>query len=206
MPASPTTRKAAPAGASPGARTSPCREQRVPWLVPADQPGLAVPLRLEAGGGVARPLDGEDLDRAADALQPALAERVQEEVGVDELLGDVADHDRAGLGRLLDPRGEVGHQADDRVPLRDGAVLAQVGDHHPPGVDPDPDLGGHAEPAVQLGAGIPHRGDEVEAGEHGPPGVVLVRLGIAEAGEDAVAGVLHQVAAVPVTASRAAAR
>ena len=183
--------------ASPGSPdVGPRRQQPVPGLVPADQPGLAVPLRLEAGRRVARPLDGEDLDRAADALQPALAERLHVEVGVDELAGDVADHDRVRLGRLLDPRGEVRHQADDRVPLGDRPVRAEVGDHHPPGVDADPDLGGHAEPAVQLGACVLHRHHEVEAGEHGAPGVVLVGLGIAEGGEDAVAEVLHHVAAV----------
>jgi threonine dehydrogenase-like Zn-dependent dehydrogenase len=35
------------------------------------------------------------------ALQPTLAERLQEEVGVDELVGDVADHCRAGVGCLI---------------------------------------------------------------------------------------------------------
>ena len=51
--------------------------------------------------------------------------------------------------------------------------------------------------AAELGTGVPHRGDEVEAGEHGAAGVVLVRFRMAEAGEDAVAGVVQQVAAVP---------
>jgi len=76
-----------------------------------------------------------------------LAERVQEEVGVDQLLGDVADHHRARVGFLLDAGGEVGHQADDRFPLGDRAVRAQVGDHHAAGVDTDPDLRCDAEAA-----------------------------------------------------------
>ena len=83
---------------------------------------------------------------------------------------------------------------------------AQVGDDHPAGVDADADLGGGAELRLELGTGVTHGHDEVEAGEHGPPGVVLVRFGIAEAGEDAVAGVLHQVPLYRVTASRAQAR
>jgi hypothetical protein len=122
---------------------------------------------------------------------------VQEEVRVDQLLGDVADHHRARVGDLLDPRCEIGHQADDRVPLGDGAVVAQVADHDAAGVDPDPDLECHTEPVAQLCTGVAQCHDEVQAGEYRSPGVVLVGGRVAEAGEDAVAGVVHQGAAVP---------
>src|SRR3712207_1100632 len=108
----------------------------------------------------------------SDPLEVAHAQRVEEEVGVDELTGDVADHDHAGVGRLLDAGGEVGHQADDRVAFGDGGVVAQVGDDQSSGVDADPDPGADAVAAFQPGPGVAHRDHEVEAGEHRPAGVV----------------------------------
>ena len=57
---------------------------------------------------------------------------------------------------------------------------------------PDPDLGGDAERRSSSARASRIAVDEVEAGEHGAAGVVLVRVGVAEAGEDAVAGVLHE--------------
>ena len=63
-------------------------------------------------------------------------------------------------------------------------------------MDPDADLECHTEPLLQLRPGVAQRHDEIEAGEHCSPGVVLVRRRVAEAGQDAVAGVLHQVAVV----------
>ena len=117
-----------------------------------------------------------------------LAQGVHVEVGVDELLGDVADHDHA---RVRPPAGSArrGSAPAPTMESRSATdlIVAEVGDDHPPGVDADPDLGGHAEAALEVGAGVAHRHDEVEPGEHRPAGVVLVRVGVAEAGEDAVA-------------------
>src|SRR3712207_8345206 len=61
------------------------------------------------------PLHGEDLDGTADPLQGTLAQRVHEEVAVDELLGDIADRDGPGVGRLLDPRGEIGNRSEEHT-------------------------------------------------------------------------------------------
>ena len=197
MPASPARRNVAAGGIRRPPDDGPGVQQPLARLVPADQSRLAVPLHLEPRRRVPRALDREDLHRAADPLQRPLTQRVEVEVGVHQLPGDVADHDHARLGGGLDARGEVGDQPDDRVPLHHRVVVAEVGDDDPAGVDAHPHLGRHAEAPVQLGMGVPHRDSEIEAGEHRPPCVVLVGLRVAESGEDPVAQVLHHRAAVP---------
>ena len=119
------------------------------------------------------------------------------EVDVDQLLRHVADDDHPRFGRLLDPGGEVRDDADDRVAFRHTAIVAQVADHHLPGVDADADLRGHADPTLEVGARVAHRDDQVQPGEDGPTGVVLVGIGVPEGGKDAVTGELDEVAAVP---------
>ena len=99
---------------------------------------------------------------------------------------------------MLYPGGEVGNGAHDRVSLGNRTIIAQVGDDHPTGVNPDPDIRRHAESSVQIGTGIPHCHDQVESRKHRPARIILVRVGISEPGEDSVAGVLHHVTHVPL--------
>jgi hypothetical protein len=88
--------------------------------------------------------------------------------------------------------------AHDRVSLGNRTIIAQVGDDHSTGVDPDPDVGRHAEPAVQIGTGIPHCHDQVKSRKHRPTRIILVRFGISKTGEDSIAGILHYLTPVPL--------
>jgi hypothetical protein len=164
--------------------------------VTVDEGAASVPLGVEACPGVARPVDREDLDRAADALEVLLTEGGEVEVGVHEVPGDVADDDLVGSGGRLDAGRKVRGDPHDGVALVDRSVVTEVGHHHAPGVDADPHPGRGTEAAVEVGLRRVHGGDEVHARQHGPTGVVLVGVGVPEAGEDAVAHVLHDVAAV----------
>ena len=95
------------------------------------------------------------------------------------------------LGDRLQPRGEVRRLADDaallRLPRSD-----EIADHHEPGRDPDP----HVQGRAGRGDELRRRLDDGEPGPHGALGVMLVRLGIAEIGEHAVAHVFGDEAAV----------
>ena len=61
----------------------------------------------------------------------------------------------------------------------------------------DPDLGRDPEAAGQVRLHRAHRRDQVQPRQDRAPSVVLMRLRKAEAGQDAVPHVLHDVAAVP---------
>ena len=63
----------------------------------------------------------------------------------------------------------------------------QPGDHDGARVDADTDCRLDAVPSLQLDGRVRHPLDEPQPGQHGPPGVVLVRGGVAEARHDAVA-------------------
>ena len=67
-------------------------------------------------------------------------------------------------------------------------------DQDQPGGDGDP----HLQVDLPLGGYFAHGGDNVEAGVNGVGGVVLMRMGIPEIGEDAVPHQLREKAA-PVT-------
>lgn len=74
-----------------------------------------------------------------------------------------------------------------------GARLAAAfAGHHEAGVDPDPGPQHH----VRADGERAQRRHELEAGAHRPLGIVLARLGKAEIGEDAVAQIFGDVAAV----------
>src|SRR5690606_10249122 len=109
-----------------------------------------------------------------------------EEVCVDELVRDIADHDHALLSSALDPRGEVGGDAQDRVAGDDVDVPAGARDHDLAGMDSHAQLSGGSDATLQLGTPVVHRHYHVQASEHRATRVVLVHLGIAEPGQDAV--------------------
>ena len=71
-------------------------------------------------------------------------------------------------------------------------------------MDPHPDGDIDAVLVVQFGAGDLHPLDQAQAGQHRPPGVVLVDVGVAEAGNDPVTLELQD-AAVELLGGRGAA-
>jgi hypothetical protein len=94
------------------------------------------------------------------------------------------DHHGAGVGQGLQSRRQVRRLPDHRLLLR-GAFADQFADHDEAGGDPDANLqladGWHVEPS--------DRGNDVEAGAHGPLGIVFVSARMAEIDEHAVAHV-----------------
>ena len=121
-------------------------------------------------------------------------EAVDAEVGVLEQAaeqapgGRVDDH-AARLGQGLEAGGEVRGLADHRLLLR-RTLADQVADHDQPGRDADPGLERRAG-ARRQGADGAHR---LEARAHRPLGLALVRPGLAEVGQHAVAHELGDVA------------
>ncbi len=149
-------------------------------------------LRVEAARRVALPDHTEELHRARDALQGARPDILQREVAGDEAACLAADHEHVGLGLRLDARRDVRRLAE-REHLALAVPHPDVSDHDEAGVDADP----HGRPFRRR----PHPPDAVEDLEprvHGPHGVVLVRDGKAEVGQDPVAEVLREVAGVPL--------
>lgn len=102
----------------------------------------------------------------------------------------VGDDDGVGSGERLQARGEIGRLADYRLLLRRPGA-EQVADDDEPGGDAEPHLEalGNLEPADGV--------DDGETRTHRLLGILLVRLRIAEIGEDAVAHVLGDKPAEP---------
>jgi hypothetical protein len=88
----------------------------------------------------------------------------------------------AGLGRLLQPGGDV-----DRIP-GDETLIARAGGRreHLPGVDPDPDLKRHPVPVGELGVEVVEPRQHVERRPQRPFGVVLPHHREAEHGHHRV--------------------
>jgi hypothetical protein len=112
-------------------------------------------------------------------------ERLRPEVGEVEQAADlqprrVADDQRIGRGKRLQPGGEVWGLADDAA-LLCGALADQIADHREPGGDAKPHLQILAR--RQSADRFYHR----ETGAHRPLGIVLMRSRIAEIDQHPVA-------------------
>ena len=81
-----------------------------------------------------------------EALEPGRPELAQLEHPAEQPARAVGDHDRAGRGRRLQPRGEVRGLADHRL-LPRRALADQVADDHEAGRDADPRRERLARPA-----------------------------------------------------------
>ena len=174
-------------------RLPPALQQERQLLVAADHGRRAArPAGLEAAVGGALARDPERRHVVDEALEAGRAERAQPEHLAEQPAGAVRDHHGAGLGRLLQPGGQVRRLADHHL-LPGGALADQVADDHEPGRDPDPRRERLPGRGGEPGDGLRDR----QAGPHGALGVVLVRPGPAEVGQHAVA---HQLGHVPVDA------
>ena len=142
--------------------------------------GLHPRLRLRLGHHLIGP------DRIGQALQLQLAQRSHEEPPSHQLVGVLAHHERARRGVVLEAGGQVRRLPDDGVAVGRGR-RTHVGQHDHPGVHGDADRQLDAVPQAHLLGDGAERLEQVEAGRHGPAGVVLVGYGMAEVGEDPVA-------------------
>ncbi len=135
---------------------------------------------------MARPEDPEHLHRTGDAAQDASPDRHQVEVALDKVFGGVADDHGARLRLGLETGGHVGRRPHDVRGVHRAGARCQSADHDGAGMDTHPDGDIDAVLVAQLDAGDLHPLDQAESGQHRPPGVVLVHVGVAEAGNDPV--------------------
>jgi hypothetical protein len=157
---------------------------------------------LQPADGSRRPQDPVHHDGPRDALEVLGAERLGDDVALDQGAGVVGDQDRLRSCDRLQPGGDVRRLADDRHPLPRLPHPHLAGDHDA-GVDadahPQRDPMGVAQPAVELLQLL----EQGQPGVHGALGAVLTGLGIAEVDDDAVAGVARDVAEEAVGGARA---
>ena len=136
--------------------------------------------RLEAAFRYGPALDRPHRDRLADTLDLAAAEAAERKEIAKQCARRRRNDDRAGLREALQPGSDV-RRVSDRCLLLRRIAADEVADHHEPGRNRD----SYLDPLPR--AQRPHCGDDVEARAHGALRVVLMRAGIAEIGEDAVA-------------------
>ena len=125
-------------------------------------------------------LDRPDRDGLADTFHLAAAEAAKREQIAKQRARRSGNDNRARLGQALESGSDV-RCISDRCLLLRRLSADEVANHHEPGRDGDPHLDAF------LRAERPHCGDDVEARAHGAFRVILVRAGIAEIGEYAVA-------------------
>src|SRR5262249_46995247 len=157
----------------------------VSWVVCCASKRLAAPLApttCQAGVGSLQPLSATG-PRSRYSKSPPVTLRVLAEITT--VPGPAAACRRcAGLGGGWQARGEVRRSADDRLFLS-GAFADQIAHHHRAGRDAN----AHCQRGVEIGPQISYSVDQREPGAHALRGVILVRLGIAEIDENAIAHV-----------------
>ncbi len=149
--------------------------------------------RSEAAFHAARSQDLPSRDRLRPALERDRTEIAVVEVSPGQPAGVRANHDRAGHGERLQARREVRRLADDRLLLR-RAVADHVADNDSPRGDADPKLQRNVDLSMEMRHGL----DQHEPGAHRLLGVILMRVGIAEIGKDAVSHMSGDVSLVTV--------
>ena len=154
--------------------------------VAADEPRQPAPGgRLQAGPRRARPRHLVDLHGVGEPLHRHGAERLHLDVALGQRQRLGRDHDRAGIGELLHPRGQVRRLADGRVVH---VEIAADGAHDDlPGVQPDADLDHGRVRASHLVRVLLHALLHPERRVAGPHRVVLVGERRAEERHDPVA-------------------
>jgi hypothetical protein len=172
------------------ARPGPAREQERQLLLAIDQGRHARGVqRLKAALGPALARHPPDRGRSGEALEGVAAKVLELEQAAQEPPRAFGDHHRARLGHLLQPGGEVGRLAGDRLLLR-RAPPDEVADDDKARGDADP---GRKRLAL-AGPDPADRDRRREPGPDRPLGGVLVRPRPAEVGEHAVT---HELGDVP---------
>ena len=110
------------------------------------------------------------------------------------------DHNGARLGQRLEASSKVGRLADHRL-LLGCSCTDQVADNNEPGGDADPNLQGR----IGMRCELRNRLDQGKPGTNCALGIMFMRLWVAEIGENAVAHVFGDEAAIALDQFRAAA-
>jgi hypothetical protein len=154
--------------------------------VAADEPREPAPGgRLQAGPRRASARHLVDLDRVSEPLHRYGAERFHGDVALGQRQCLGRDHNRAGIGELLHPRGEVRRLADGRVVHVE--VAPDRAHDHLARVQPDADLDHRRVRAPHLVRVLLHALLHPQGRIAGAHRVVLVGDGGAEQRHDAVA-------------------
>ena len=163
----------------------PAPQQQFEFFFTPDEVGQAVRVqRLEAAFRRTRPQRRPSPYRPGDALEVLGPEVLKLEQIAEKSSGAFGDDDHVRLGDPLQPCRKVRRLADDAALLR-FARSDQVAD--------DNKARGNSDTCLQGNARL-QRGDcrdYFQPGPHGPLGVVLMRLRIAEVDQDAVAHVFR---------------
>ncbi len=152
---------------------------------------------VERDGGTDRllALDPQHLDGLVDPGQPVPAQRARHEHAVQQAVRGFADHDRIRPSECLQAGGNIGSPAD-RPQLVAAAVEADLAGDDEAGMDTDADLqwqGQRPRPAgTQRGDG----GHDLQGRPYRAQRVVLVRGRVAEIGQNTVAHVVGDGAAI----------
>ena len=160
MPASPAKRKVEPAPGVAGSRIASHATSSRLWALPADQAASGTP-RLEACAGIPGSLDGENLDGAADPLELPLAKGVQVEVDstscrVTSLITTIP-----GSAACCIRAAKLGTTPTIESRSATTIVPRSVTTTRPVWIPTR--IRRHAELTVQVGTGVPHCHEQVEA-------------------------------------------
>ncbi len=170
------------------------RAQQTPLVIPAHEGAEAARCgRGQATSGAARSDDPQQLERLGHAAQASRAERLHREQTCYEAVGGGRGEHAAGTRLPLHARREV-RCLSEREHLTGTGATADFTHDHGPGVDPD----AHREPLSCCERVLETRNgvDQLEPRAHGALGIVAMRRRPAEVGEQTVAEVLCDVAAV----------
>ncbi len=124
----------------------------------------------------------ERLDRPGETFHGVPAQLPQAELVADEAPGRRRDNDAAHFGEALQPRGQIGCVADDRLLLR-RAFAHEIADDDKAGRDAN----AHCELFARAGLQAGDDFGDFEACMDGPRRVVLMRARKAEIREDPIA-------------------
>ena len=157
---------------------------QVSRISPSNQPPASV---SRTRASTPSPDDLEGAHRRV-PLHHQLSEVESVEVAGDEAVRRRADEDAARACRLLQSRSDVRGIADRRVVH--AQIVADLADHHGPGVDPDPHPERGADLLLHLPVVVAENALDPERRVHSAARTILVRDRRAEERHDAVAGIL----------------
>ncbi len=169
----------------------PQRHQLAQLFLPADELGELLGVKgIKSAHHRALAGDAPDRHGLCDSLERLQAAILDREDPAEEPQRARGDHDRIGLGNLLQAGRQIGRLSDDRLLLR-RAFPDGFPDDHRTGRNAD----AHLQPLARRQDDLADPRDHVQARAHRPFGLALVGLRIAEIRENPVAHIFGDVTA-----------